>query len=145
MTRHVRSFHVQGLRRASAPLLLSLCFGLGCETVWKCLEPCLQRVNGFLDSSRGVVVRNTSHCLACAENDFDVTSGGDCQTVVDIGVARALRSGRAVGIDGYETKEETPQTLLLMHSCFRLFASLFPPLFFFLMLFSQFLCCFFFF
>ena len=38
-TRHVRSCHVQGLRQASAPLLLSCCF------------------------SRGVIVRNTSHCM----------------------------------------------------------------------------------
>ena len=44
-----------------------------------------------------------------AENDFDVTSGDwTGQTDVDSGGTRALLSGRAVGIQGDETKKENP-------------------------------------
>ena len=44
----------------------------------KCLEPVLEAIFPCSDpdSSRGVIVRNASHCLTLAVYDFDVTSGG---------------------------------------------------------------------
>ena len=129
-----------GRQRLFSYLCVLVSVARRCRSVWNlaCSESS-SRISGFLTWCHRAQHISLSTCRKQLRRDF---WWWDCQTVVDSGVARALRSGRAVGIDGYETKEETPQTLLLMHSCFRLFASLFPPLFFFLMLFSQFLCCF---
>ena len=45
---------------------------------WNCLEQLLEASHPCfdLDSSRGVIVRNTSLCPTLAAYDFDVTSGG---------------------------------------------------------------------
>ena len=63
-TRHVRTFHVQGLRQASATRSLILLFWSPVRD-WNCLEPFREASRPCLDpdSSRGVIARNTFHCL----------------------------------------------------------------------------------
>ena len=76
------------------------------------LEPCLQRV--ILTDIRipHVVSSCTTHLIAyiCSRRLRRYFWWWDLQTLVDSGGTRALWSGRAVGIQGYETKEEHPQT-----------------------------------
>ena len=64
-------------------------FGFGCETVRKCLEPCLQRV-----IFTGILIFTWCHCAqhislcALAVHEFDVTSGGGTRSGVDSGCTR---------------------------------------------------------
>ena len=76
------------------------------------LEPCLQRV--ILTDIRipHVVSWCATHLIAyiCSKRLRRYLWWWDWQTVVDSGGTRAPWSGRAVGIQGYETKEEHPLT-----------------------------------
>ena len=71
-----RSFHVQLLRRASAPLPFSCCFGLDSETVWECFRSLVQR-----DILSDILIPHVCHCAqhiplpTFAVYDFDVAPG----------------------------------------------------------------------
>ena len=94
-------FMCKGSGKASAPLLFfyQTVVLVSVARQWNCLEPFLEASHPCFDpdSSRGVIVRNTSHCLHLhsirLRRDFWWRG-------------RVLWSGRAIGIRGYEPKEE---------------------------------------
>ena len=62
------------------------------------------------DSSRGVIVGNTSHCLLLQHTTTTLLLVVDWQTVVDGGGTRELWNGRASGTQRCETEEENLRT-----------------------------------
>ena len=111
-TGHTRSFHLQELRQASALPFFPCCFGLDSVEVFS--FPSLDSfrlMQVFLDSIRipHVVSSCETSLSTRAAHDFDATSGGGTGGSWCTVLTHVLWSRRAVGSQGYGTKEENPQ------------------------------------